>query len=319
MVAPAPGPLGWIPPEDRTKEINDAVGVAQSNFLKMALARPTLPKGTKILLSDFWVRPEVVSDLDGVIFTGFKQNTGACVGVSDGDAVFTLSAIQRCIADNPTKAFLPWWPTSYGRSRALAGIRGRGEGSVDSIMGHQMVVEGIDDQPQLKFTTNDGFEISANDEMAWSDGNSTLVTSRLTEAKQFPLGGLAAVEDVDGIAANIINGYPILDGCNNYMGSAKVNSEGIAIATYNGRGGHSTTFLGYWEHADLGPLYLYHNQWSGNTYPTDQTGKPRCSAWALESEVKKLFTNGGNNGETMALSHLKYFPAQPKVLDWSTI
>jgi hypothetical protein len=27
----------------------------------------------------------------------------------------------------------------------------------------------------------------------------------------------------------------------------------------------------------------------------------------------KLFRNGGDNGETMALSHLSWFPAQPDV------
>lgn len=315
----APGPLGWIEPALRTPEMHAAVADAQAGFCKFALARPTLPKGTKILLSDFWTKPEVVADLGGVIFTGFRQLTGACVGVSDGDACFTLTAVQRMLADNPTKAFIPWWCTSYGRSRALAGMRGRGEGSVDSIMGRQMVTEGVDDAIQVAFDTSDGFALTSSTELAWSDGNSSLVTARLPNAKQFPLGGLAPISDVDGIAASIINGYPILDGCNNYIGSGKVDQNGICFGNYNGRGGHSTTILGYWEHETLGPLYLYHNQWSGNTYPGDTTGKPRCSTWMLESSLKNLFTNGGNNGETMSLSHLNYHPAQPKVLDWSTI
>lgn len=315
-------PLGWIEPALRTPEMHKAVGDAQSKFLKMALARPSLPKGTKLLLSDFWTKPEVVADLGGVIFTGFKQNTGACVGVSDGDAIFTLSAVQRMLSDNPTKAFIPWWPTSYGRSRAKSGISGQGEGSIDSVMGQTMVDEGVDDIPQLQFRTTDGFEISASDEMRWSDGNSNLVMSRVSHSKQYPLGGLAAVEDVDGIYAGIVNGYPCLNGCNLYMGSASVKQTStgrVALGTYNGRGGHSTTFLGIWEHPDLGPLYNYHNQWPGSTYPDDDSGKPRCSCWALESEVKRLFQNGGNNGETMLFSHLKYLAAQPRILDWSTM
>lgn len=318
----APGPLGWIEPALRTPEMHNAVGIAQSKFLKMALARPTLPRGTKLMLTDFWFCPEVLTDLNNIIFTGFHQLTGACVGVSDGDGVFTLSAVQRCVADAPTKAFIPWWPTSYGRSRAKSGIHGQGEGSIDSVMGQVMVDEGVDDALQAQFDTTDGFTLTKSLEMQWSDGNSSLVTNRITHTKQFPMGGLAAVEDVDGIYAGIVNGYPCLNGCNNYMGSASVRQTStgrVALGTYNGRGGHSTTFLGIWEHPDLGTLFNYHNQWPGSTYPDDDSGKSRCSCWALESEVAKLFRTGGNNGETMLMSHLTYLPAQPKVLDWSTI
>lgn len=311
-------PLGWIEPALRTKEQHDAVAVAQSRFTNFALARPALPKGTKIILSDFWTKPEVIADCGGVTFTGFHQLTGSCVGVSDGDAVFTLSAVQRMLSTNPTKAFIPWWPTSYGRSRALAGFRGQGEGSIDSIMGKVMIDEGVDDTPQHAFDTADGFVIPSSVEMAWSDGNSSLVTSRIPATKQFPLGGMAPIYDTDGIAASIINGYPILDGCNNYVGHGSI-VNGRVQGRYDARGGHSTTVLGYWEHENDGPLYLYHNQWPGSTYPKDPAGGPRCSVWLPEVEMAKLFRNGGSGGETMSLSHLNYHPAQPKVLDWSTI
>jgi len=315
-------PLGWIEPQNRTKEMHDAVALAQSKFCKMALARPSLSKGTKLLLTDSWNAPEVLADLNGAIFTGFHQLTGSCVGVSDGDAVFTLGCIQRKLANTPTKAFIPWWPTSYGRSRAKAGIRGQGEGSIDSVMGQVMIEEGVDDVLAAQYDTTDGYVIPSRTEMAWSDGNSSLVTARVPHTKQFPMGGMAAVYDVDSIYAGIVNGYPCLNGCNNYMGSASVRQTStgrVAIGTYNGRGGHSTTFLGIWEHPDLGTLFLYHNQWPGSTYPDDDSGKPRCSCWATEAEVSKLFRTGGGDGETMLFSHLSYLPAQPRVLDWSQI
>jgi len=314
-----PGPLGWIEPANRTKEQNDAVAAAQGKFLAFALARPTVPKGTKILLSDFWTKPEVLADLNGITFTGFRQLTGSCVGVSDGDAVFTLACIQRMVSDAPTRAFIPWWPTSYGRSRARAGINGQGEGSIDSVMGQVMVDEGVDDVIATQFDTIDGFALSGSTELKWSNGNSSLVTARLTHTKQYPMGGMAPLYDVDGIAAAVINGYPVLDGCNNYVGSGHVNQQGISLGTYDGRGGHSTTILGYWEHETLGPLYLYHNQWAGTTYPADTSGKPRCSTWMLEASLRQLFANGGDQGETMLFSHLNYVPAQPRVLDWAQI
>jgi hypothetical protein len=107
----------------------------------------------------------------------------------------------------------------------------------------------------------------------------------------------------------------VLDGCEYYVGRGQL-SGGVALGNYDGRGGHSTCYLGYWEHPDLGPLYLYSNQWNGGTYPDDGSGKGRCTVWVKESNVARLFQLGGDNGETVALSHLSYFPAQPELLDW---
>jgi hypothetical protein len=71
-----------------------------------------------------------------------------------------------------------------------------------------------------------------------------------------------------------------------------------------------------WNHPNDGRLFLYSNQWPTSTYPKDPAGAGRCCVWIPESEMTKLFTQyGGDNGETVALSHLNYFPAQPSVLD----
>lgn len=313
-----PSPLGWIPPSERSKEMHDAHHAFVAKCPKFALARPTVPKGTKIILTSAFDTPEVQVDL-GYKFTGFRQLTGSCVGVSTGNAIATLSAIQRLIADSPQKAIVPFWGFDYGRSRANAGMRGQGEGSVDSIMGQTLIDEGVvplADMPSPPtFDQSDGFAVSSSLEMAWSDGQG-VVQQYASLAKQFPLGSMAPLADVDGIATSLINGYPVLDGCNYFVGQGRLNAQGIAIGDYSGRGGHSTCFLGYWEHETLGPLYLYSNQWDGTTYPDDNTGKFRCSVWMLELSVRKLFQYGGDGGETMSLSHLTTHPAQPKLLDW---
>lgn len=317
----APGPLGWIPPSQRSQAQQDEHNAIMGRAPRFALARPVVPKGTKIILNDFFARPEVVADI-GEVFTGFHQLTGSCVGVSMGNAIAVLSAIQRTIADNPTVAMVPWWGFNYGRSRALAGFRGQGEGSIDSFIGKSGVEDGVLGVTEAGFQSPsfdkaDGWVVASSVEMRWSDGNSSLVTGVASIAKQFPLGGMAPLEDVDGIAASIINGYPVLDGCDNYMGSGRVSAKGYTVAHYDGRGGHSTCFSAYWEHPDDGPLYGYWNQWPASTYPKDPAGLARCMAWTPESEAAKLFRTGGSDGETMSLSHLNYHPAQPKVLDYS--
>jgi hypothetical protein len=313
--------LGWIPPEDRTKaqeKAHDEALARMPNFSMPDFKEPTGP--VKVVLTDLWEKAEIVKEL-GTTFTGFHQLTGSCVGASEGNAVATLSFVQALLTDGATRPFIPWWPFPYGRTRYHEGDRGQGEGAVDSVMGDTLGKEGvfaITEAGLPQFDTSDGFALTEKIEMAWSDGASALVTKWLNTASPNPLGTHAPVYDVAGIRQAVINGYPILDGCNNYVGRASIQGSGanaVAIGSYTDRGGHSTCILGYWDHPDFGPLYLYSNQWPSSVYPKDPGGGGRCCCWLKEGEMAKLFKTGGGNGETMALSHLKYFPAQPKVLD----
>jgi hypothetical protein len=316
-----PGPLGWIDPGLRTPDQAAAHAVALAKMRRFAMA-PALTAGpVKVMLTDFWKAPEVVADV-GYEFTGYHQLTGSCVGASLGNAIFTLAAVQRTIAENPTKAFVPWWPFTYGRTRYNEGDRGPGEGAVDSVAGQTLIKEGIPDSaaPGLpQFNRSDGLTLTSSQEMQWSDGGSALVKGWSAAALAHPLGGMATVATVQDIKTALLNGYPVLDGCEYYIGSGRLKGTGAnayVVGNYDGRGGHSTCYLGYWDHPTDGPLYLYSNQWPASTYPRDPAGAGRCCVWVPEAEVAKLFRYGGSGGESMALSHLTAFPAQPEVLNW---
>jgi hypothetical protein len=314
-------PLGWISPKDRTNEQHDAHAKAMAAMPKFAIPGHADPAGpVKVMLTDFWKKPEVVADV-GFAFTGFHQLTGSCVGASSGNAVATLAAVQRCISGAPTKAMVPWWPFSYGRTRLAEGDRGQGEGAIDSVMGQTLAKEGvfaITESGLPQFKTDDGLYLTNALEMQWSDG-SRIDPKWGGVAKEHPVGGMAPLNNPADIKAAVLNGYPVLDGCELYVGHGSIKGSGdnaYVAGHYDGRGGHSTCILGYWDHPNDGPLYLYSNQWPTQTYPTDPAGAGRCCVWIPESEMAKLFTQyGGDNGETMALSHLNWFPAQ-NVLDW---
>lgn len=310
--------LGWKSPTIRNQAEQDAHELAKSKMMRMTLAPQDLATGEKIILTDFWNKADVIADV-GLTFTGFHQLTGSCVGASAGNAVFTLAAIQRLIAENPTIAFLPWWPYDYGRTRYKEGDRGQGEGAIDSVMGTVLAEGVLPMQSGLPaFETDDGFYLTSKLELQWSDGRR--IDSKYTElAKAFPVGGVAPVETPEQIATGIINGYPCLNGCDNYVGHGSITGSGDTAYVkghYDGRGGHSTCVLGYWKHPNDGPLFLYSNQWPTSTYPRDPAGAGRCCVWITESEMAKLFRNSGDNGESMLLSHLNYLPAQPALLDW---
>jgi hypothetical protein len=316
-------PLGFITPSQRTQAQRDAHERAMRRMPRLAMPRTPVPKGTKILLTDYWKHPDCVADM-GAEFTGFGQYTGSCVGVSEGDALCTLSCVQRVVGDKSTKAFIPWWPFPYGRTRYNEGDRGQGEGAVDSVMGETLKTEGVFDIGQAGLPSfgkrgPDGFWLSQSLELQWSDG--ARIDQKWRDlAKQYPVQGITVLNSPDDIRDAIVNGYPVLDGCDNYIGHGSIKGEGelaYVVGHYDGRGGHSTCFLGYWNHPNDGPLFLYSNQWDTSTYPRDPAGGGRCCTWTPESEVEKLFRTGGDRGETMALSHLTWFPAQPKVLTWN--
>lgn len=317
--------LGWISPAQRTNEQHDAHAKAMATFHRFAnlgLPDPSGGAPVKVMLTDFWRRPEVVQDI-GFEFSGYRQLTGSCVGASSGNAVFTLGAVQRCLSAGATRAFVPFWPYTYGRTRFNEGDHGPGEGAVDSVMAATLIKEGtfgITEKTGLPaFDKSDGLALTEAIEMQWSDGAAGVVTDCLGLGKQHPVGSAAVLNSTDDIKTAILNGYPVLDGCDDYIAHGSIQGSGdsaYVLGQYDGQGGHSTCYLGYWDHPSDGPLFLYSNQWSADTYPKDPAGAGRCCVWVKESVVSRLFQMGGSGGETVALSHLSYFPAQPAVLDW---
>src|SRR5262245_61333306 len=127
-------PLGFIEPPNRTQLQADASQRAFQGMRMHGLAPVTLNPGEKVMLSSFLDNPDVIADM-GMKFPGFRQITGSCVGVTEGEITALRSAIQRVIGDQKTKAFVPWWPYAYGRTRYNEGDRNPGEGAVSSVMG----------------------------------------------------------------------------------------------------------------------------------------------------------------------------------------
>lgn len=317
--------LGWISPKDRTQEQNDAHARALAAMPKFHIAGgfTKLAKGEKIILSSFLKDPRVVKDI-GSQFWWFHQLTGSCVGASLGNMMMRLIAVQRCLSNGATKAFLIWWLFNYGRTRTREGDRGQGEGAIDSEAARQLIEEGVLDYattPGLpKFQdSGDGLVLTSSLEMRYSDGSTAEQIALLGAAKIHPLGAAAVAAGPQDIYAGIVNGYPTLYGCDDYVGGGSLKGSGdtaYVVGRYDGRGGHSTGFDGVWEHPNDGTLYHYQNNWPKGTYPTDPSCECPCGVWLPESEVQKIWTQYSGTGETFVLSHLNWFPSQPDVLNW---
>lgn len=314
-------PLGFIRKQDRTQAQHDAHAAAEAKMVRFSLPPETVAAGQKVTLSDFWNAPEVVADT-GLKWdrSPFHQLTGSCVGCGGGNALYTLMAVQRCLSQNPTKAFVPFWPFDYGRCRYNEGDHGQGEGAMGSSFAETVVKEGVIDAATsglTAFNQGDGLVLTSNQEMQWSDGGSSLVTKWLDAAKVHPVGSAAPMRSTADLKTAMINGYPATFACNNYIGNASVQGSGddAALCGYwDGSGGHQQWVFGYWENPTLGPLYAVGNNWPRGTYPKDPAGLPLVTCWVTEKHVASALAN--LDAEVYALSHLNWFPAQPAVLSW---
>ncbi len=319
MGTPLLGRINFI---DRTQAQMDHHEESVKRMMRFTLPPQTLAKGEKVLLTDSWKDPDVVADV-GMVFPHFHQLTGSCIGASLGNAIFTLSAVQRTLAVNPTKAMIPFWMVPYGRCRYNEGDRGQGEGANNSSAVDTMKNEGLMDvtQPGLPtFKSDDGIYYTSSLEMGYSDGASSLCTKWLPTEKVHLLGAAAPCPDTQTLMTGILNGYPGYDGCDYYCGNGSIQHASATDGTayvgghYDGAGGHSTCFLGVWNHPTDGILFLYSNNWPNNTYPVDPAGGGNCCVWMKEAEVAKLWSR--YNGDAYLLSGLHYFPAQPKVMNY---
>jgi len=317
-----PGPLGWIEPKDRTPAVWAAHARATAMMARFADSALPLPTGpVRVLLTEAFKARQVVADV-GLTFQRFRQLTGSCVGAGGGSALFTLIAVQRLLATHPTKAFIPWWPFDYGRSRFRLGDTRPGEGSLGSMFAEAVTKDGVMSaaEPGLPtFDSADGLAITERQEMEWSDGDSPSVMKWLDTAKQHPLGTAAEMSRPLDMKAAVINGYPGTFACDRFIGNARVQGSGAnarVVGKWDGNGGHQQWFAGYEDNPELGPLYAIGNNWARETYPMDPGGLPPCCCWVKEADVAAAFRY---HAEVYAFSHLSWFPAQPEMVSWADI
>jgi hypothetical protein len=312
-------PLGWVSFHDRTDEQNQLHSAIVGKMPAFTLFGETPPVGTKILLTDTWKDKQVVETL-GFAFPGWRQYTGSCVGVGGGNAAQTVNFLDAILRKEPEKIVLLLWLYNYGRSRQRGGMNGRGEGSFGSTFAESMAQDGltewaVDGVALPDHKINGQIEVGQSVELQWSDGNFAPKPVR-DEANQHKL---ISAPITSGVAVRdaIVNGYPVTRASMVFVnpGTAKVRN-GALIGTYNGRGGHQESWLGYWHHPQEGELIYEMNQWGANAYGVDPGGGAPGGCWIRIEEIDKQTRT--QYAETYALSQYDGYPAQPAVFDWAT-
>lgn len=310
-------PLGYIPVDARTDEQRKAHYEAVERMPSFGLAGDKPPVGFRILLTDLWKHEKTIEGI-GRPFLGWHQYTGSCVGVGGGNAMQSTLLADKLIRKEPEKAILVFWPYNYGRSRQRAGMNGRGEGSFGETFAASCSDDGACDWDGEKLPSvseaNGMFVIGKNAEYEWSDGNRAPQSVR-SEGKQHKFIS-APLSSADSTRDAIVNGYGVtragMTFCN--PNTARVQGD-ILVGSWNGRGGHQMSWLGYWNHPTLGEMFYEMNQWGANAYGKCPSGAAPGGVWIPRSLVDS-FCRGGN--EVYALSNYDGYPARPEVFDWAS-
>jgi hypothetical protein len=297
---------GWVEPSQRTDEQNEAHAAAMARMPSFQVYGSHGDEPNKVLLTDLWRHPETLQAL-GFAWPGVHQLTGSCVGAGGGNALFTLAAIEVIRLRQPEKIVVPFWLLPYGKSRQRAGMRGRGEGSLGSTFADAVREDGVVDARDSglpAFRDDQGLVWGQQAELAWSDGGA-IPREWLEKARHRIVRTTAPCRSSADVKAAIQNYYPCTVACGRYANPRNARIvEGVTLGKFDASGGHQTTYLGYYLHPSLGPLFWYENQW-GHQYPTDPITGLRTGCWLKASDV-----DWSCRDEVFAFSQFDGFPAQ---------
>lgn len=306
--------LGWVPFDERTAEQNrthDAIVKAMPDFVVNYAAGKSLADAPKkVMLTDTWKHPRLVDAL-GFAFPGVLQITGSCVGAGGGNVLMTLSALEVIRLGDREKITMPFWLYPYGKSRQRAGMRGRGEGSFGSTFADACKLDGSPDahlEGMPKYQRTEEYVTWGRDlELAWSDG-AAAPQEVSQEGKKHLVQTVAPLRSKEAVRESILNFYPATKAYDYYVGKARVvgSKDPVAVGKFDGRGGHQTSILGFWDHDELGWLFLYMNQWPRSGYPVDPGGCPRGGCWISGDDMDKVC----RNGEVYGFSQYQGYPSQ---------
>lgn len=301
-----PTNLGWIQPEDRTPYQIELDQQIQSRMPVFAISgRYDEPTSKQALLYKF------IKD-----HKPFYQQTGSCVGCGLGMALWCLESVEVHQLGQLEDPICPFWLLTYGKSREIGGLLGRGEGSfgsaaIEAIQKFGVLPSNHPDVPQVK-VTDDSLVWGEKAELDWSDGQK-ISDKFLTPAKKHLVKSSARLHNWQDCKASLINGYPITC-ASNWGGKMNPPIQGnpaILLNTKVTTWGHQMSCLGWAEHPEFGDIFWIQNSWgiSHGTSPGHYQ-EPAGGFWIRATEMDWIC----RTGEVFSLSNFAGFPAQK--LDW---
>lgn len=234
-----------------------------------------------------------------------------CVGCGFMNCCTTQIFVEALLKNMPEEIVLPFWPYSYGKSRQVGGLRGRGEGSFGSAMAQAAKEYGIirwdlTDLPKPTYKDT-ALEYTSAIEYAWSDG-AAISQKWVDEGVKHPIQTTSQLRSADEARTAIKNLYACTFATDKYVKGVRMVGSGenqILQGSLDTYGGHQTCLVGWWDHPEAGEIFLQVNSWPRSVYPKNPVGPP-CSYWLSRSVVDWAC----KNGEIFSYSGVQGYPAR---------
>jgi hypothetical protein len=296
--------FGWVPFEDRTPEQNAAHDMAVAQMPVFDIVG-TYKAGEHAKLYE--ARQKVSGKQDPPYIW---QSTGSCVGAGGANFLMTLRDVEITLGEmEESKPF--WWLFTYGESREIAGMRGKGDGSFGSAWAKAITQRGIfsadADSSLPKFKEREGwYYLDQGIEYEWSDG--AAIPSKYNElGKEHLVKTMAPIKSAEDAAKALQNGYPLtIAGMFGTRGARVQGDPPVLIAEWDGSWSHQMFVDAWWDHPTLGEIFRQPNNWGPNAHGKDPCGAPAGGFWIK----KATFDRECRNGEVFAGSAFNGFPAR---------
>lgn len=287
---------GWIPYEARdaagqrmTDEFHEQIGSFGN------VAESTNPDVPELCSIDF-----LHYELHGTVLPRINQVTGSCVGASGGNVDIQAAFADRYFRGDNDQVKLPFFLGSYGVSRKLANMRGKGSGSYGAALAKAKSAEHFGhlpiDHPKVPQPTVDGIWVKYDrrTELDWSYSPQWPVPydELHADADDFAHKSITRINSAEEAVIAHAQGYP--QTLASMFGTRPRVEKGVLLGRWNLSWSHQMGSDGFYYHPELGLLFKINNQWHNvhGLCPLMKQYGIEGSFWMLASDYDKICKRG---------------------------
>lgn len=308
-------PCGWVPYDQRTTQQQCETNEFYDGLLAFDDICSTLSDPPeKVLLHDLEVKAT------GHLLERIHQVTGSCVGCSAARAYMHAMCGDVVHRGDQEEIKLPFVFATYGTGRAIAGMRGRGEGSWGSAQAKAVAQWGMlpYDSPHVPLPTitagwakwTSAIELQWSHPTAWP-GDKAAIDA---EASKYKMQTVVPIKTPEEAVQLLSQGYGLTMASS--FGTRPSVQGDVLIGLWSGSWAHQMGVSGYWRHPQHGLIFAIDNQWGPSAHPACPTLSQlgvRGSFWIVEKDFLSIL----RSGEVFGHSATNGFPK--RVFDWANI
>lgn len=244
-----------------------------------------------------------------------------CVGAAGYSAMLTLMGVEIALGEAEEFQQI-FWPWTYGQSRRLGGLRGRGEGSFGSAYfkavrecGHLAVRDG--EKLNLpKFRTVSGWlQLDREGELRFSDGAAFAGAPYDELGRKHLVNTGSRATTVQALLGLLQSGYPCTIA--SMFGTRTITPRGngenrVNIAQWDDRWAHQMFIDEAWKNPELGWVFRIGNNWGPHVHPAPANDSPVGGFYMDERTMARVLA--ARETEVFGLGGLSGFPVRQ--IDW---